>query len=303
MWRTSQTHTLSHFFFKKDIVKGAVLGSIVFGVYDFLVFRQTAQSRGTQVKQTEPTEHVLKRHSTKTIWMQASVSPKTASAPVAFHFAAGAMAGLVQSAILVGWEIVHYWWRHRSDILKTQSLKHVNMHLNLNLVIRRAVHHSVGFATLFGIYETIRRALVNEALYYFASGSPSVPSTLELLEKYRLIHTESKDDHRSGIYDMTIVPMSAAFVAGGFPGTAHFVVGHYTSHWKLMSASAKVAPQRSLPKRRSSPPLPRLRATMGAFLPTALCFLAFQYGGELTERWLDDEDMRRPFPVHIWAPN
>ena len=80
----------------------------------------------------------------------------------------------------------------------------------------------------------------------------------------------------------------ASFVAGGVAGQAHFVMSHYLRQWKT---SPRKSPVVFKP--------PKVRATMGAFLPTALSFLAFQYGGELAERWINNDV--QAFPVYIWA--
>jgi len=276
----------SHLNFLLDIIKGAILGFSVFGIYELLIVKQSSKDDVTALAENVA---LARKENTKLVWMQASVRGTMESS---LTFGAGALAGLAQSMIMDTWEVGSYWWQHRNDIWRRQSLHHVNKKINTKFIGRRAVHHSVGYATLFGCYETIRCYLSHKIFAYFSSGSPSVPRLLDNLEHFGLVEMD-----KNGVYDMTIVPVSAAFVAGGLAGQAQFVVNHYTRHWKVKALQhTKVKSEKAY-----IPRPPGLRATVGAFLPTALCFVAFQYGGELTERWLNDEDPRHPFPVYIWA--
>lgn len=131
---------------------------------------------------------------------------------------------------------------------------------------------------------------------YVKSGDPSVPRTLQLLEKYNLIVEEN------GVLNMTCVPMATSFVAGGFAGQLHYIVSTYTRHWKLLTLRSRDKTLQKQKHRRVWPKLPKLRPTAAAFIPTALCFVAFQYGGELTQRIIDEDDARHPFPVYIHNP-
>lgn len=274
-----------------------MLGASVFGIYDWLIFKAFATD-------THLTSHIpaavnekdsIRKDEVQTIWMQASVSPGIGTLPVVAHFAAGALAGLVQSVIIDAWEVLAYGFVHRHELGKKKDpVLHVKQGINTSLLVRRAVHHSVGFSVLFGTFETVRNSLVSALFHYFSSGDPSILSTLAVLEQYRLIGVDN-----DGVHEMTIIPMSAAFLAGGSAGVAQYTANHYTRHWKMQaidSARTSKVFKHVLPKQ------PSLRALCSPFMPTALCFLAFQYGGEITERWLDDEDTRHPFPVYIALP-
>jgi len=92
--------------------------------------------------------------------------------------------------------------------------------------------------------------------------------------------------------------MATSFVAGGLAGQLHYIVSTYTRHWKLLSLQ-----QKSSNHYKRKLHLPKLRPTAAAFLPTALCFVAFQYGGELTQKLIDEDDARHPFPVYIHNTN
>ena len=344
------------------LIKSGITGVAVFGTYDYIIVHNKSSEAvlfpswiaGSWKKQQQQKPRPLDNDDNndeiatadncrKQIWMQASVQPDshttTAKVPLVVHFAAGATAGLMQSLVLDAWEVGHYIWRthhfhHSVDSASSpkqqQAKKFVSLFRNINtsLIVRRALHHAVGYATLFGWYESIRRYLVQQTLDYLQhSESPFVPVWLDILESCRLIHRNPNN----GIYDMTILPISVAFCAGGIAGQAHYVVSHLLKqqrqqlprqhssskhqHAILVEQATKksttTAPtgttaakqQRHRPGsnnsffKRVKPP--SLRATMGAFLPTALSFVAFQYGGELTERWINDEVS--PFPVSIWS--
>jgi hypothetical protein len=275
------------------------LGASVFGIYDFLIFKawpdKQVRFQGKSEVKEDTNGALLRLHGTQRIWMQASVSSAIGSSPLLAHFGAGALAGLVQSVIQDTWEIVAYWYMHKDAILKKKNnpISHMKKGINTSLLVRRAVHHSIGFATLFGTFECVRRFLIHSAFDYFFSGSPSVPSILDKLSQFRLVHIN--DD---GVRDMTVVPMGAAFLAGGIAGQTQFIASHYSRHWKLHAVRGAHAAK----TKHWMPKPPSLRATGAAFAPTGLCFLAFQYGGELTERWLSSEDQQQPFPVYIWSP-
>jgi hypothetical protein len=270
----------------------SLLGVAVFGVYDTLIFRSWPNHHPKKEEQQQPETKAVSTSHLKLVWMQASVGPSGEATNVWAHFGAGAIAGVAQSAIMDTWEILSYWWMHRHRNVTLQH--HVRTGINHAFILRRLIYHTAGYATLFGWYEMVRRTLVRQTYDYLSSGAESVPQTLHLLKRFKLIHINEQ-----GHYDMTIIPISTAFLAGGVAGQLHFVVSHYSRHWKLQALTSAVDVKHK--GTRTLPKLPRFRYTAGAFVPTALCFVAFQYGGELTERLLNEEDTRLPFPVYIYS--
>jgi hypothetical protein len=256
--------------------------------------------------------------------------------PLWVHVGAGAMAGLVQSIILDAWEIAlyvvrHYYHHHHhhgsfcswktttwseslfacsknssSSHSKTNAVVGGMIRINTQLVYRRVVHHSLGYATLFGCYEGIRRTLVqhhgdhnnnkdddsnsshvptadasgsssNHGSNHNSCATPSTTTTMELAQAAR--------------------PVVASFVAGGLAGQAHYCMSYYTRHWKwhhhhhhssshLHSSHHLHHPARQHPQVVSFPvavvtgkiPIPQWPAIRAAFLPTAVTFVAFQHG-------------------------
>jgi hypothetical protein len=185
-------------FFKSiELVKGTILGVAVFETYNYLVHHQHWSSSSEVLvewqgssssnddddngeKQQQQQQHSLTSPARSGSSEQAAAAAAAAAAAVAplwVHIGAGALAGLVQSMILDSWEIALYYIRHYRHhhhhhgsplswkttlpkSLVTTSSNTVFGTINTQLVYRRAVHHSLGYATLFGCYEAIRRSLV-----------------------------------------------------------------------------------------------------------------------------------------------
>ena len=260
------------------------MGLAVFGVYELALARvgrtvddahETGSFVATPFVEEERDEAIAARHSQKIIvgHLLAPAIHAGDHAPIVGHVGAGATAGLVQSVLVDAYELVLFGWTHR----------HTGWGgVNVGVVARRALRDSVGFAALFGTYETARRSLEgNVYSYVLRSGS-----SLERLERYRAVTRDGRD----GAYDASAVSMGAAFVAGGLAGQGHLVVNHYThslfvhhpSSRRRHGANSILSIWSTLPKP------PKARMVAGAFLPSALCFLAFRYGGVLAERLLAD---------------
>lgn len=206
----------------------------------------------------------------------ASVRPDKPLTPLLAHFSAGALSGLAQSIVLDGWEIiVHRYY----GALYTVPQRYL---------FRLAIHNAAGYASLFGCYELFRRCLTHFVYSYYESGHKSVPRTLDTMRRYGLI------SFQDNCYDMSVVPLATAFFAGGFAGKVHHVVNHSSRYWKLMAKRREATMNRRL-----LPRPPSFRATLSAFLPTGVCFLAFQYGTEFYDQLLDEKMEQNPFPVYI----
>ena len=225
---------------------------------------------------------------------QVSVHPPGAAVhtllPLSYHMGAGALAGAVQSIVLDGWEITSYWiHRQRYRHLHHGHAPDILQLVNTSLVTRRLIHHSLGYMTLFGTYECGRRqgqALVRNALQ---SGEPWVANGLDwLLERGWIgttTHTTTRDNQHHEMYDLTALPLLISFGAGGVAGQCHYIVSHYLRQLHKSTDHGHPHPHRVRHISASS--------LCVAFLPTAISFMAFQYGGELTERYLllEDDDV------------
>jgi hypothetical protein len=182
--------------------------------------------------------------------------------------------------------------------------------INTQLVYRRAVHHSLGYATLFGCYEAIRRTLVVHSFFRLAahdnkddkidsnsSNSNSHDALADNIIPWECSSSSSSSSFNIGNSSSTIEaapPVVASFVAGGLAGQAHYCMSYYTRHWKwqhshIHSKQQHAAHATAPPPPVSFPmavvtrkiPLPQSQAIRGAFIPTAITFVAFQYGGQV----------------------
>jgi len=212
----------------------------VFGTYDFLVLHYMSINTDDSSSEDASSFSVSRERST-----------------VLAHFAAGACAGWMQSTVLTSWELATKMKAHH------MQLPH---NIRTRFLIRRAVHHSIGYASLFGTYEATRRLLLHAAYPFLQS------------------HNATLSDN----VNRNVVSLTAAFVAGGIAGQVHQFVSYITSHWKLQalqSASSDFSVSRHA--KQYSRLMPTLKANLSAFGPTALCFVAFQYGEDFTARLVE----------------
>lgn len=232
-------------------------------------------------------------HHNHHVLAQVSVHPPDSAAhtllPLQYHIFAGALAGASQSIVLDGWEISSYWiHRQRYRHLHDGHAPDVYSLVNTNLVLRRLIHHSLGYMTLFGTYECVRRQGHAQVQAALRSGQPWVTDHLDWLLEHGWIGTRktrkvtTTNDHMQHgheMYDLTVLPLLISFGAGGVAGQAHFLASHYLRQLRKWNDHSHHVVRHAT-----------LRSTCIAFLPTALGFMAFQYGGELTERFLILED-------------
>jgi hypothetical protein len=185
-------------------------------------------------------------------------------------------------------------WDVAAHVAKGHDIPH---RLNAPLLVRRAMHHSVGYATLFGSFETVRRRLDEWSTgFFFVAGhndhlhqGKAAVNVLDALARLGLVH----HDDIAQSYDVSAIPLVNAFLAGGMAGQLHHVADHCTRHWRRSTATAAAtATTRTtstiyswLPRRP-----PDIKATMASFLPTAVCFVLFQYGSDIVDRLLCEQD-------------
>jgi len=114
---------------------------------------------------------------------------------------------------------------------------------------RSTIHHAVGHGVLFGSYNFLRTLAFEVRPIFLPPTGDS-----ELVD-------EGEDRF----------PLLATCFAGGVAGQLHHISQHYTSHWRQF---------RSV---RQLPPPPRIQPVLASFIPMALCFAVFEYGGDSAE--------------------
>ena len=339
--------------FCKEMIKGTLLGVTVFGVYDYLILKrkEAASIEHTNSPTSTATNNTLHPTILK-IPSKSTITPPESSPadqhpqsiiilhsqlswhlddpqkriPLYMHIQAGALAGLMQSLVLDTWEMADYLLHHPDSLKQTKTtqksswsawskeMTHKLMtHINGPLVARRALHHSLGYATLFGTYEALRSNLVGSVADYLTFDSDPAASTRRMLTARTLLEwgqslgivspttlNSQQNDQPSESYDVTGIPLLLTFVAGGVAGQAHECVTHYLRQWRRLvplyaqkdrsTKISKVKSPQSTKDHHHHRPRPwkhvRWQSLLGAFLPTGLSFVAFQYAEEWTEQWL-----------------
>lgn len=271
-----------------EFAKSSILGITVFGLYEYLILKRTNKEKDTAEKYDAVVciyrHHEEDRVEKKTtIPAQVSVYPETSAKhtllPLGYHLAAGAMAGAAQSVVLDGWEVLSYWvHRQRYRHLHDGHAPDLVSLVNTPLVLRRLIHHSLGYMTLFGTYECLRRQGRDHVQNILQSGEPWVAKHLDWLLEREIIGTRLSQDNQE-MYDLTSVSLLVSFGAGGFAGQAHYIVSHYLRQLRKATDHSRHIVRHPSPG-----------TICAAFFPTALAFMAFQYGGEITQRMLALDD-------------
>lgn len=116
-------------------------------------------------------------------------------------------------------------------------------------------HHSLAHSILFGSYQLTKRAL----LQYF----PPFDST--------------NNTSISGISDNNMHIASIA-IAGGIAGQMQHVTSHFTEQWLGLEEGEMKQSSSAFLRRMKIATWPTLRSTLVAFPPSAIGFVAFEYG-------------------------
>jgi hypothetical protein len=257
------------------LVKGSLLSFVVFGVYDILVLRQSSSraNKAGDAKNKSPTNDVTALSSSATnhheggrsaalpseeskvlllpstdrcpaitstaskpfpslhSWVVPHGHATAITTPLYLHFGSGALSGFMFSLVLDAWDVA-------AHVAKGHAIPH---RLNAPLLVRRAMHHSVGYATLFGSFEAVRRRLDEWSMgFFFVAGDDdhtkgkAVANVLDALARLGLV---CHDDVAQS-YDVSAIPLVNAFLAGGMAGQLHHVADHCTRHWRRSTATA-----------------------------------------------------------------
>lgn len=276
-WKSSRAGRVA------DIAKSSILGVAVFGVYDYLILHHR-NNRHSSWKQDIDVALQSSCHSQKTptrIRLDSMVSWNLDDPlPLSLHFQAGALAGLIQSFILDAWEIGQFHWvNHRLSSSSLVSFSYWSNHMkaiNTELILRRALHHSVGYASLFGCYEGLRVFIGQSSIDYLMNNPMQTINALDTIYG----SNTANNDKQIKVFDVTLLPIVVALFAGGLAGQAHLIVSHYLHQWKIGSL-AKKHPRHSIQWNHV-----HWRPLLSTFLPAGISFVAFQYAGELTEQWV-----------------
>jgi hypothetical protein len=250
--------------FAGSMLKNTVLGAIVFETFcqvvsslsQQVVFLTTTSSNTTK-EGMEP-EKTISNNDNKDIFE---------TAPIPVHFLAGAAAGSIQAIGSTVWD----------STTRSITTRRIVLSSNVSSLSIAIGQHAAAHSVLFGSYETFKRTLLqkwNPHLF-----DPEVHNEIELSNGHSL--------RRSLLSSTLLLPhqrpeyLSAIVIAGGLAGQAQHIVSHI-----LEQTTPGQQPFRFVTKRS----LPSLKSTLWAFPPSAIAFVAFEYGKDKVVELSEDEE-------------
>lgn len=279
--------------FTISLIKNSVLGAIVFETYcaviakseEWITTRSNSSSRMIDKEQPQPSN-----------FEKAYPQDMFETTPVVAHFVAGAMAGTVQGVGGIVWDAMAWTlyaarkgellpWASSWAATKTMTTETWTPHL------RSIGQHTLAQATLFGSYESLKRLFLwnmrdddvleeekSDNNYNENTGSNNQRKQQPPLERSRAIF--------SSIPQQRLEYFTGVAIAGGLAGQCQHVMSHVMEQQQPFAASSRPTgwwwPWAAL--------LPTARSTIWAFPPSAIAFLAFEYGKESIADLVDDED-------------
>lgn len=241
---------------KVKVLKNVVLGMTVFGTYDFVAFDFLAS--------TLPDRHRNPIPLSTTDLFESERSIAAHSIPVVAHAGAGFCSGIAHSGALVLWEILtgkkHPHWSVRR---------------------LRVLQHSFGYAALFGTYEGGRRLLEYTVYDHLLEQATAVAEVTEFSSFHPILNWMNLGD--GVVQNLAPIRWTLSFLAGGVAGEAHKFVTLAMSH----SFSSQNSPWdwRKIAS--------KMRPTAAPFAMMGMCFVAFEFGGELTELALTSDTLQK----------
>ena len=159
------------------------------------------------------------------------------------------------------------------------------------------IHHTLGYSSLFGSYSCIKHSLLLLLL------QPLPSSSLYPLASRNDTAKSSQKQYNNRRYDecdfYSARPVISTFLSGGCAGIIHYIVNHYTSHWRVKEntglrggragylAVSSSSSSSSLKKHPVFLPKLSSQKVMRIFLPMACSFTAYEYGQLLFEEGIN----------------
>mmetsp|Transcript_26122 Transcript_26122/g.52964 ORF Transcript_26122/g.52964 Transcript_26122/m.52964 type:complete len:290 (-) Transcript_26122:49-918(-) len=269
------------------LAKNTVLGMAVFTTYEGIVeyspspsANHTSAENG-RADDTGTTETML-------------VTDPFASATLSRHAAAGFVAGTVHASLSYTFDGISRWRQmtmtKKGNVNIMSMVRHPAASASSMAASIRAggpflpyaLHHATSHMVLFGTYEATKRLLLG-----------AIPSS-----KDNNGNAEEEEQDIDNHYSSLI----AVALAGGIAGSAQYIVGDYTerlTQGKVPSADASSSSRSQNPpsslklansaRKFRSLPMPRVpdgRSLLLAFIPSAIGFVAFEFGRDV----ISDDD-------------
>ena len=265
--------------FGKVFVINTLLGMAVFSTYEGMIEKFTTTSNMETIHQATNSSVVLQPiHSCTAEDYRADVMDQ---ATLPQHFLAGAIGGTAHAVLSLVFDVK--FGSLPGDVLSstrkgTTTFHHPIFHIlsskpihlrvpTLHFSISSILHHSLAHSTLFGSYQLTKRLLSSQ------------------MHDYNL---GENDSNSLGNVNNDTIRGATIAVAGGVAGQVQHVISHCSEHWLLNNTSTITSSSTSLLRFvASSSSWPTWRSTVMAFPPSAIGFLAFEYGKLLNTSSVD----------------
>jgi hypothetical protein len=260
--------------FGRTFVTNTAMGMAVFATYEGLIDHFADQSSSSDIDDKV-------------------ITANTENVPLSLHFFAGALGGVSHSIVSLVLEtklsILNQGTAAAAAVATsnhtrivsiappkqfTPTLPFLTMHYpTLRYSIATIAHHSLAHSVLFGSYQSTKWLLAD---YYTTINSRLEDSTAMVLDSSQ----ESKDDT---INKEAIIYASVIAFAGGIAGQAQYLISHFTEQWfGLSNAAIDDIKETRIDNRRVGMKqqfaMPAWRPALMAFPPSAIGFLAYEYG-------------------------
>lgn len=213
---------------------------------------------------------------------------------ISHHFAAGTIAGSLHSILHMTFQSADYIYSQKNQLLQQRSLQRFNL-LPANMStsfyslsswgICHTIHHAAAHALLFSTYEGTKRMLFGNASVHLRAVSPFRQEQLhtETDTDTNTSATMDQDNKEHAIYDILLVGL-----AGGVAGQIQHVTSHYTESWLRVGDDHSIRlhweeRKRMFANMKFIVAGPCIRSTLLAFPPSAIGFVAFEFGKGLME--------------------
>jgi hypothetical protein len=266
-----------------NLTKNTILGTAVFVTYEDLIdrFDDGKNNNSSIVVAIDPSIEEGNASSSIDPYKNNSLTTTTTTLPQ--HYAAGYCAGSVHACLgrvidvmyRMQMQLYQQWYKQKAADKNISSIVSSIIHSNNPPFSRYLLHHATSHTVLFGSYETTKRLTT---LVF--------PPRINNNDRIRINNNnttindediviggngnENDDDDYSSYFDDRF--FIVAF-AGGIAGISQQIISDYTE--QLMT-------QQSI-TRKNWPSInkPNVKSLLLAFIPTAIGFVAFEYGREV----------------------
>jgi hypothetical protein len=248
-----------------NLTKNTVLGTAVFVTYEDLIDRFDDGKNNNSIEEVDTSS------------IDPCKNSLTTTTTLPQHYAAGYCAGSVHACLGRAIDVVYriqmqiyqqYWHQEKSASSLVSSIMHSS---NNPPFSRYLLHHAASHTVLFGSYETTKRITTLAFPPRINNGRIRINNNNITIDDEDIVigGNENDDDYSSYLDDQFFI---VAF-AGGIAGISQQIISDYTE--QLMT-------QRSI-TRTNWPSInkPSIKSLLLASIPTAIGFVAFEYGKEV----------------------